>query len=97
RVVDRIGRARGERIAVEAQEIQVAGGIRDGFLRGGEDFRPQPLELGEKRAGGECEHAAVPEIAALGEERLRALRVGLLDEAADAESTVVRRDRLARL
>ena len=83
RVVDAFGRNRGERRGIEADEGAVVGRLRPGRPRRGQDVRPKALECVQPDAGAQHEHAAVPEIAAVGDIAFGGGEVGLFDEGGD--------------
>ena len=82
-IVDRNRRATFECRLRQPGEIEVTLAFRKRLPAGRKHRGLQALDLGQEHAGGEVEHAAVPEIAALREETLSARDVGLFNEAGD--------------
>ena len=95
-VIDRGVLGRGEGGAVEAQEIEVAGGLLEGLAAGGHGGGMAALELLDEERRREQEDAAVPVVVAGGEIGLGALAVGLLDEGGDLQGAVRPGDGRAR-
>ena len=81
RVVD--GNARGLRkgFCIETGEVEVALGVFDGFLDGGQDIRCKRLQLLQHSAGGEDEHPGIPGEVTAVEHLPGDVGIGLFDKA----------------
>ena len=92
RVVDRIARAGGEGVLVEADEIGLgAAPPASAALQAASMSGRSRSSSDEVQRGREQEDAAVPEIFAGRDIALGGLRVGLLDKAGDREGALARR------
>ena len=86
RVVDRLGRDRGERVACPGARSwrRVLRACPGRCAWRAAMSGAEALQRGQPHRGAQHEHAAVPEVAAVGQVALRGGQVGLLDEARDA-------------
>src|SRR6185437_5685619 len=85
--VDRHVAASLEGGSVDAAKARFVGAFRRGVAACDGELGLEALELFKESARAEQEDAAVPRVAARGEEAARDLELGLLDEARDAEAT----------
>ncbi|MCY1294388.1 hypothetical protein D9M70_436800 [compost metagenome] len=85
RVVDGVVRATGEGGGVDANHVAAHLAALQGQHAIVVDVRLVRAQLVEVTTGAEQEHAAVPEVAAVGDEGLRSLLVRLLDELHDPQ------------
>src|SRR5690554_4646228 len=81
-------RALGEYAFIHAGEVQILAGVIHRSLADGENVRAVFLQFLKVGAGGEKEHAAVPEVITGCEVFFRSCLVGLLYKPADAETVV---------
>ena len=89
-VIDRFAADRLEHVGIGAEQRPVLGALRHRSLAQGRHFRSVPAQLFQKYVAAEGEDAAIPAIAAIGEEPLRCGKVGLLDERVEPEAVCER-------
>src|SRR5207237_3669380 len=83
RIVDRIGRALGEAVRIDAQERAVALALPVGALARGENLAPEAADRLEPDGSAHREDAAIPQVAAARNVLARGGGIGLLDERLD--------------
>ena len=82
-MVERNAAAAGKGGRLQAEKIQVAAAVRDGLLARCQQVRFQRAQFAQAGGGAEQEHAAVPQVALVGQEGAGRRQVRLFHEALD--------------